>query len=575
MSLPNIWGGGSTFAYSALDGENTAKKALISHLLSDRLGISFDTPLKGIMYVAINNCSDITFEIVASDIIKANITDNDGSVSALEFIFIKQNVILTRYSNKYILKFSFDENCVKKDTENGCVYMTNSEKFAVYTEDNGEYFISAIAYGDNAEKDAKESFTTEINKEISTKLDFFAKLPIMDNIPKNISNLASKCFSVLKSLIISPEENQKNAKIVSDRIYSKKSFSRDSVFSSFGLKYISPDITKQTLFSVLDTMNDDGSIPLFADTDEKSELCHAPCIAWSLLKLFEYTNDISCLSESFEKLKKYIHYYIDINDAEQKSLFEWKIKISDINCKCAESGMDNSPRFDNTTRAYSVDLACYIAKEAQSISKIADILSKPGEHLYWSVIFDRIKEAINRNLYDDQDKFYYDKDIATGEFIKVKTSSAFLPLFANICDKRQAEDIIEKHLFNKDEFFTPFLVPSTSLDTEQFDNDMWRGCVWVHINYMIAQGLLEYGYKKEAQKIINDTVMNILHWYENDGTIYEYYDASRKSSPSKLKRKSDAIFAYLPSVKAQPVRDFGMSCSLCAEMIVTSLRKED
>ncbi len=574
MSLPNIWGGGSVFAYSALDGENTSKKALVSHLLCDRLGISFDTPLKGIMYFALNNLNDISFEIVASDIIKANIADNT-SASTLELIFIKQNVILTRYLSKYKIKFSFDENVTQQETENTVIYTSDKGNFAIYTQTNGEYSISAIAYGENAEKDAKESFTEEINKEILEKLDFFAKLPIMDNIQDNVSLLAKKCFSSLKTNILSAENNGKNVRFASDRIYGQKSYSKDSIFASIGLKYISPAYAKQILFSVLDSMNDDGSIPMFFDENEKSELCHAPLISWALLKHFEYTNDISCLSESFEKLKKYILYFIDINDVNQKSLFEWKIKISDIHSKCAQSGMDNSPRFDNTTRAYSVDIACYIAKEAQSISKIADILGKGGDHLYWSVIYDRIKDAINKNLYDEQDKFYYDKDVATNEFIKVKTSSAFLPLFAGICDKRQAEAIVENHLFNKDEFFAPFMLPSLSMDNENFENDMWRGCVFIHINYMIAQGLSDYCYKKEAQKILNDTVMNILHWYENDGTVYEYYDAFVKTRPSNLKRKGKSVFAYLPYISAQPLRDFGASCSLCADIIVNHLRKKD
>lgn len=574
MSLPNIWGGGSVFAYSALDGENTSKNALVSHLLSDRLGIAFDTPLKGIMYFALNNLKDISFEIVASDIIKANVADNT-SASTLELVFIKQNVILTRYLSKYSLKFSFDENITTRENGNSIIYTGDKGAFAVYTEDAGEYCVSAIAYGEDAEKDARESFTAEITKEILQKLDFFAKLPIMDNIQDNISLLAKKCFSALKTSILSPENGQKNARFASDRVYSQKSYAKDSVFASIGLKYISPAFAKQILFSVLDSMNDDGSIPMFFDNSQKSELCHAPLIAWALLKHFEYTNDISCLSESFEKLKKYILYFIDVNDVNQKSLFEWKIKISDINSKCEQSGMDNSPRFDNTTRSYSVDIACYIAKEAQCISRIADILEKGGEHLYWSVIYDRIKDAVNKHLYDEQDKFYYDKDIATNEFIKVKTSSAFLPLFAGICEKRQAEDIIENHLFNKDEFFAPFMIPSLALNDENYENDMWRGCVFVHLNYMVAQGLLDYGYKKEAQKIINDTVMNILHQYENDGTIYEYYDALRKTKPSNLKRKGNSSFAYLPYINAQPLRDFGVSCSLCADMIVTSLRKKD
>jgi len=573
LGLPTIWGGGSTFAYSALDGENLNEKALYAHLLSDRLGISFDTPFKAVMYVALKDAADIIFEVVASDIIKANIVDKDSSINSVEIIFIKHNVILVKHLNKHILKFCFEDEYDKKTDGNLVSYTSKNGTFAIYSEDNGEYVISSVAYGDDAEKDAKVSFTEEINKEISEKLDFFAKLPIMDNIPKNISNLASKCFSVLKSHIVSKKGS--DTKMLSERVCHKRSYAKDNVLSSMALKYISPDVAKETLFSVLDTMNDDGSIPLFTDDEKKSDLCTVPCISWAFLKLFEYTNDISCLSESFDRLKKHILYYIETSDGEKKSLFEWKIKISDMSSKCEESSMDNSPRFDNTTKAYSVDIACFIANEAKSISKIAEILNKSGEHLYWSVIYDRIKEAINKHLYDDEDKFYYDKDASTNEFIKVKTSSAFLPLFAGICDKRQAEDIVEKHLFNKEEFFTPFMLPSTALNEETFETDMWCGCVFAHINYFVSLGFLDYVYKKEAQKIINDTVMNILNFYENDGVVYEYYDPLRKTSPSRLKRKGESIFAYLPDVKLSPMKDSELSCTVCAQMIVSNIKQNN
>ena len=116
------------------------------------------------------------------------------------------------------------------------------------------------------------------------------------------------------------------------------------------------------------------------------------------------------------------------------------------------------------------------------------------------------------------------------------------------------------------------MIPSIAINEENFENDMWRGCVFPYINYFVSLGLLDYGYKKEAMKIINDTVMNILNYYENDGVIYEYYDPLRKTSPSRLKRKGESIFAYLPDVKLQPVRDFGVTASVCAQMILSIIK---
>ena len=108
MALPNVWGGGAAFAFSALDGDNIYNEAISANLLSDRLGLAFNTPLGAYLHLALENVSDVIFEVVSSDLIKANIVDNDGLITAAEFIFVRQNAVLIRHSKAYKLKLSFD-----------------------------------------------------------------------------------------------------------------------------------------------------------------------------------------------------------------------------------------------------------------------------------------------------------------------------------------------------------------------------------------------------------------------------------------------------------------------------------
>ena len=81
MALPNVWGGGASFAFSALDGNNIYNEAISANLLSDRLGLGFNTALKAYLYIAFENVSDIIFEVVSSDLIKASIVANEGLIS--------------------------------------------------------------------------------------------------------------------------------------------------------------------------------------------------------------------------------------------------------------------------------------------------------------------------------------------------------------------------------------------------------------------------------------------------------------------------------------------------------------
>lgn len=573
MALPNVWGGGAAFAFSALDGDNIYNEAICANLLSDRLGLAFNTPVCAYLHIALKNVSDVIFEVVSSDLIKANIVDDSGIITAAEFIFVRQNTVLIRHSKAYRLVLEFDEKTEYIRKGNTEIYSAENGVFALYSEENEEYKISAFAYGKNAAEDAKNAFTEEINREISNKLDFFAKLPILENVPKNILSLFAKSFSVLKSLTFSPEGFFKGMWCTPSRIPNEKYTLFDAVLYADSMRYVSYDAAKQCLMSALDLQDENGFIPGEGLYNYKGEAANPPVLAWGILRLFKAQGDISILSESFDKLKKYLNYFIENRSAEDKMLFEWKIKISEVENRCEESRMDSSPRFDDISKIYALDFSCYMANEAKALSEIAEILGKSGEHLYWSVIYDRIKEAVNRYLYDEDDGFYYDRCANSDKLIKVKTPASFLPLFVGFCDKKRADYIVTNHIFNTDEFFTPFPVPSLSKDDEKFDGGMWHGAAHPFYSYFVALSLYDYGYKKEAHKIVCDTVSNITKWYENDGVIYEFYDSKSTVSPSKLRRKGDPLFAYIPSVKRPNVRDFGVSAAVYIQMIMMLYRQ--
>lgn len=572
MALPNVWGGGASFAFSALDGSNIYNEAISANLLSDRLGLGFNTALKAYLYIAFENVSDVIFEVVSSDLIKASIVANDGSISSAEFIFVRQNAVLVRRLKAYKLKCVFDgdvEYIRKGNTE---IYTGENGTFALYSEENDAYSVSAFACGKNAPADAEEAFTTEVNREISGKLDFFAKLPIVEDMPKNISAIFGKSMSVLKSLAYSADGSFNGMWCTPSRLNGEKMSPFCTAMCAYSMRCISPDLAKQCLMSALDLQDENGFIPSSATPDFKGENIEPPILAYQTLQLFKSQGDISILSESFEKLKKYLNYIIETRACEDKMLFEWKIRISETENRCEESRMDSSPRFDGISKIYAIDFSCCMANEAKALSEIAEILGKAGEHLYWSVIYDRIKDAANRYLYDEDDGFYYDRCAATDKLIKVKTPASLLPLFAGFCDKKRADSIITKHLFNTDEFFTPFPVPSLAKNEEKFDGSIHRGASHPYFAYFTALALLDYGYKKEAQKVMADVVSNIARQYENSGVLYEFYDSRSVVSPSKIKCTGEAPFAYIPEIKRVNIRDYGVTAAVFAEIIMMLCR---
>lgn len=67
---------------------------------------------------------------------------------------------------------------------------------------------------------------------------------------------------------------------------------------------------------------------------------------------------------------------------------------------------------------------------------------------------------------------------------------------------------------------SPYSLPSFDPALPRFDSKRyWRGPVWAIINYIVARGLSEYGFEREANRIRLDTREII-----RGSGFYEYFD---------------------------------------------------
>ena len=140
--------------------------------------------------------------------------------------------------------------------------------------------------------------------------------------------------------------------------------------------------------------------------------------------------------------------------------------------------------------------------------------------------------AINSKFWDEETGFYYAYDLRSEQPIKVKVSSGFAPLFAGIASKEQAEKLVHhltKTFVKNDQWI---LCPSCAADEPSFNPlKYWRGPVWININWMLHEGLQNYGYTELAERLKKDT----LYLAENHG-MYEYFDARPENENALAKR---------------------------------------
>ena len=568
-NLPDIWGAGSIFAYSGLDGENTFENSLTGYLKSDGIGAVFNCIATVELVFDIKKTKDIGYMLVASDAVHFN-TGNDKGDQEACLMFSNENTVVGFYHENAIPYISLSDGKGGKPEDDIIAYSIHNEYIAFIKEEGRFALCVSRKSKTDAAQRAKEGLTADMATLLSKKYEFFESLPKTAADNPIAEKTLAKCFSVMKSQAYTPEKEITCRWTTPDRLPHRKMWLWDSVFHSMGNKYISKELAVDSIAALFSFQRGDGFIPHMMAPGEASGVTQPPVIAWGAYELYEYFKDKNILTEFYGKTKKFLLWVMENRDANNNNLFEWQVEEDDPDCRCAECGMDNSPRFDNVKKMDCVDFSCFMANEARYMTKAANVLGLSEEEKYWKDKYSDIKRAINETLWSKEDGFYFDRIVGTNVFKKVWAVSSFLPLFAGVCDKHQAENLVAR-LKDKRKFDTTLPIPSVAADDDTFGTDMWRGPVWINYNYMIAKGLAEYGFNELAEKITQKTIKAITFWYEHDGVIFEFYDSENRVSPSKLNRKGKPVEPYSPKVRMQTIRDYGWSAALFADMVLKAM----
>jgi neutral trehalase len=142
---------------------------------------------------------------------------------------------------------------------------------------------------------------------------------------------------------------------------------------------------------------------------------------------------------------------------------------------------------------------------------------------------------MNALLWDEEDGTYYDR-LESGKFTKVLTPSSFFPLMAGVPSKEQAAKMV-KTLTNPGLLWTKLPLSTISQTHPMYGTDMWRGGVWLNLNYFIIKGLYKYGYDKIAEELKTKTLETVNKWYKKTGAIFEFFDSRDEVYPYECERK--------------------------------------
>lgn len=265
---------------------------------------------------------------------------------------------------------------------------------------------------------------------------------------------------------------------------------------------------------------------------------HKPFLCQSALQAGEFANDYDWIES--EKLKKYLAYYETKQYDKKSGLFFWQDDIM--------IGIDNNPTVFYRAPRSSADiyLNSFLVLEYESL---ADILVRQGKDgTEFSNKATELKQAINREMWDERDGIYYSQDIlffktdrSFGEIkfheglapswnsvpYKIRFWGCFLPLYAGICDGERAERLCE-HLLD-DDVFAKCGIRTLARNEKMYDlakssnPSNWLGAIWIVSNWLIGEGLQKFG-KSELSEKIRIATLNLLESnLEKYGEIFESY----------------------------------------------------
>lgn len=302
----------------------------------------------------------------------------------------------------------------------------------------------------------------------------------------------------------------------------------DNYFHALAFRYTDPELASDQIRFMLDHQLPDGMIP-DAVYDEgaithleipiSAAVTKPPIVAWVAMHIFDKTNDEGLIRDIYEPLVRWNSWWFGLNDDDSDGIVQYSHPFS--------SGLDDSPLWDEGMPVEAVDLNTYLCIQMESLARMAHILGRDREATMWERKAETLAQRIIEHFYEPQTGlFWFQKD---HKRINVLTPFNLYPLWTNRLTPEINERLVQ-HLTNPQQFWTRYPLPSVAVcDAKYNPFQMWRGPVWININYIFVEALKRTGYLSLAETLAEQTLQLVM----SQSDIYEYYHPETGEAPPK------------------------------------------
>ncbi|HIS31975.1 MAG TPA: trehalase / alfa-L-rhamnosidase / mannosyl oligosaccharide glucosidase [Candidatus Limivivens intestinipullorum] len=347
-------------------------------------------------------------------------------------------------------------------------------------------------------------------------------------------------------------------------VYDGNVWDWDTYWSAYGLlgmmDAFEPAIQEKILIhargnvqNFLDHQLDDGYIPMMIEVKDWPEPylnmrhkegvlmnMHKPFLCGQICLISDYTGDYGWIFGALDGLRSYFACYDANYYFENCGLYVW--------CDDIMIGMDNDPASFGRPKfsTANIFLNSFMVHELSSMARILEKLGRPDVAAGYREKAENLSNAILEECWDKRDQFFYsaDVDIKTRKYdwfheglgvfwktlpIKIRVWSGFIPLWAGFATKEQAASLA-RHWKDESTFHSPFGITTLAKDEKMFDLSAtnnpsnWLGPIWLVANYVVFRGLLNYGYRDEAEEICKGSLKLLGEDLKKTGCLHEYYN---------------------------------------------------
>lgn len=289
----------------------------------------------------------------------------------------------------------------------------------------------------------------------------------------------------------------------------------------------------------------------------------APFFSWINLEVYKVSKDKKFLLDSYKSGSKYVNWLVANRDLNKDGTFEWGPygiieNVRDWYNAVFQVSKDRHLDIDKediSDELECIDLTSMVIKEMNSLSSIAGELGLKNESADWKKKADAVSKLVNQRMWDDSSKFYYSVNKKEHSFkfmtrdLRRMEIIGFLPLWSGTATKERAAELV-KHLTNPSKFWRKYGIPTLSADDPWYTPYVdycckWNGPVWLLWNYMIMDGLKQYGYNKEASQIADKLVLAVTTQLKKNHNYWESYSPDNENLNSPSNYIWDSIMARI------------------------------